>query len=167
MLNWEAIGAGAELLGAIGVIGSLFYLASQIRRNSESVEAATALSISEATQQRLLVPAQSPELAAALTRAFNREALSETEQAQVGFFTRASLRGIENAFVQHQRGMISREVFCAYLALLETNLRLGVVSSWWANERKTFEPEYRRLVDQLLENRDADPSARSIRESER
>ena len=29
-MNWEAIGAVAELLGAIGVIASLIYLATQI-----------------------------------------------------------------------------------------------------------------------------------------
>jgi hypothetical protein len=33
-MNWEAIGAIAELLGAIGVIASLVYLATQIRSNT-------------------------------------------------------------------------------------------------------------------------------------
>ncbi len=30
-MNWDAIGAIAELLGAVGVIASLIYLATQIR----------------------------------------------------------------------------------------------------------------------------------------
>jgi hypothetical protein len=150
-MNWEAIGAAAELLGAIGVIVSLFYLAYQIRRNSESVEAATALSISEATQQRLLVPAQSPELAGAILRAFRGEDLSEVEREQVRFFTRASMRGIENAFIQYRRGMISVEAFAGYQALIETNVRLGVVSDWWILERQTFEPEFQKVVDQAID----------------
>jgi hypothetical protein len=149
-MNWEAIGAFAELLGAVGVIISLFYLASQIRRNSASVEAATALSISQATQQRLLVPAQSPELAGALRRAFYGEVLSDAEQEQVRFFTRASLRGIENSYVQYKRGMISRQVFSGYEALLETNIRLGVVSDWWSLERETFEADFQKIVDAAL-----------------
>jgi hypothetical protein len=33
-MNWDAIGAVAELLGAIGVIASLVYLAVQIRQSS-------------------------------------------------------------------------------------------------------------------------------------
>jgi len=33
-MNWDAVGAVAELLGAIGVIVSLVYLAIQIRRNT-------------------------------------------------------------------------------------------------------------------------------------
>jgi hypothetical protein len=45
-MNWDAIGAVAELLGAIGVIASLAYLALQIRQNSallsQTAEAARA-----------------------------------------------------------------------------------------------------------------------------
>ena len=36
-MNWEAIGAIAELLGAIGVILSLAYLAVQIRQNTKQL----------------------------------------------------------------------------------------------------------------------------------
>ena len=38
-MNWDAIGAVAELLGAIGVIASLIYVATQIRRNTSAVYA--------------------------------------------------------------------------------------------------------------------------------
>ena len=37
-MNWDAIGAIAELLGAIGVIASLVYLAGQIRHSREQLE---------------------------------------------------------------------------------------------------------------------------------
>ena len=36
-MNWEAIGAIAELLGAVGVIASLVYLATQIRHSREQM----------------------------------------------------------------------------------------------------------------------------------
>lgn len=36
-MNWDAIGAIAELLGAIGVIVSLVYLATQIRQSREQM----------------------------------------------------------------------------------------------------------------------------------
>ena len=35
-MNWEAVGAAAELLGAIGVIASLLYLATQIRQSTRT-----------------------------------------------------------------------------------------------------------------------------------
>ena len=36
-MNWDAIGAIAETLGAIGVIASLVYLAGQIRHSREQM----------------------------------------------------------------------------------------------------------------------------------
>jgi hypothetical protein len=36
-VNWDAIGAIAELLGAVGVIASLVYLATQIRQSREQM----------------------------------------------------------------------------------------------------------------------------------
>lgn len=40
-LNWDAVGATAELVAALGVIVSLLYLATQIRQNTASVRAST------------------------------------------------------------------------------------------------------------------------------
>ena len=41
-MNWEALGAIAEFLGAIAVLITLLYLARQIRQNRDSVESASA-----------------------------------------------------------------------------------------------------------------------------
>ena len=41
-MNWESISALAELLGAIGVIASLLYVAAQIRQNTRATRAASA-----------------------------------------------------------------------------------------------------------------------------
>ena len=35
MMNWEAIGAIGEVIGALAVVASLIYLASQIRQNNK------------------------------------------------------------------------------------------------------------------------------------
>ncbi len=41
-MNWEAIGAIGELLGAVGVIATLGYLAFQIRQNTRQMQASAA-----------------------------------------------------------------------------------------------------------------------------
>ncbi len=46
-MDWEAVGAIAELLAAIGVIGSLVYLAKQINANSDNVNQNTKALISD------------------------------------------------------------------------------------------------------------------------
>jgi hypothetical protein len=150
-MNWEALGAVAELLGAIGVIASLFYLASQIRRNSESVEAATARALTDATQMRLLAAAQNSTLAVAFVKEKRGEELSEAEQSQLAFLTRATIRGIQNTFVQRRRGMVSADMWRGYENLLRQQLRLSVVRDWWADEGETFESDFRELVERLLD----------------
>jgi hypothetical protein len=41
MINWDAVGAIGEIVGALAVILTLFYLARQLRHNSEIVESHT------------------------------------------------------------------------------------------------------------------------------
>lgn len=47
-MNWEAIGAIAEGVGAIGVIATLGYLANQIHQNTEHLEQSTRSARAEA-----------------------------------------------------------------------------------------------------------------------
>ena len=62
-MNWEAIGALAELAGALGVIASLVYLAVQIRQNTRSAREATSHSLLHDLQQFRSLIAQDPEVA--------------------------------------------------------------------------------------------------------
>jgi hypothetical protein len=86
-MNWDALGAIAELVGAIGVVASLFYVASQIRRNSSALEAATNQAVSDSTQQRLLAPAQSP---LSPWRSQTLEATTTDSRLQNGFSSHSS-----------------------------------------------------------------------------
>ena len=61
-MNWDAIGAIAELLGAFGVIASLIYLATQIRQNTKSVRMASHHGVAVQFNQANLVGLQDPEL---------------------------------------------------------------------------------------------------------
>ena len=53
-MNWEALGAIGEIVGAVAVVLTLGYLALQIRQNTPSVRASTVQAISDSAQGRLL-----------------------------------------------------------------------------------------------------------------
>ena len=149
-MNWDALGAIAEFLGAIGVIVTLFYLASQLRRNSRALEAATNQAVADATQERLLAPAQNPELAAAYAKSRTGEELSPTEETQLAFFSRATFRGIQNAFFQHRQGLISDDVWRNYEQVLINHSNGAYVMDWWNTERATFDSEFVQAYEVLI-----------------
>jgi len=45
VINWEALGATANLLAAIGVIATLIYLAIQIRQNSNQLRGSATIAV--------------------------------------------------------------------------------------------------------------------------
>ena len=69
-MNWDAIGAIGEILGAIAVFMTLVYLAVQIRQNTASVTTATYDSVMAGITDINLVVARDPEVASIVARGF-------------------------------------------------------------------------------------------------
>ena len=150
-MHWDAIAAVAELLGAIGVIASLFYVASQIRRNSTALESATNQAVADSTQQRLLVAAESAPLAAALAKSYgNSDDLSPGERVQVTMFVRATFRGIQNAFFQHSQGLMTERAWRDYEVVIIMNFGRPFFRGWWRVERNSFDEGFVEYVDRLF-----------------
>ena len=150
-MNWEAIGAIAELLGAVGVIASLVYLATQIRANSHSVQASTSQAVADAAQARVLAVAQSSSLANALAKVLDSStALTSAETIQVEFFRNASFKGFENVFFQYRKGLLPAATWNGYEFILRRNLHIPDTREWWNRSRDGFDPEFRDRVEELL-----------------
>ena len=50
-MDWEAIGAVGEVLGALAVLASLIYLARQIRQNTQMMKSTVRQQINAVSQQ--------------------------------------------------------------------------------------------------------------------
>ena len=61
-MNWEALGAVAELLGAIGVIATLVYLSAQIRHNNDQLRGAATTAVYEYQRTLTEMLSADPEL---------------------------------------------------------------------------------------------------------
>ena len=83
-MNWEAIGAIGEVLGAAGVIFTLVYLAVQIRQNTAMTRMSAMQHIIQGGVDHNRAIADNPELAALLNKAVdNPEALTNDEKLRV------------------------------------------------------------------------------------
>ena len=57
--EWASI---AEIIAAVGVVVSLFFVGLEVRRNTRAVQAATLQSVIDIARQQLLLVASNPEL---------------------------------------------------------------------------------------------------------
>ena len=123
-MNWEAIGAIAELLGAIGVIASLIYLATQIRQNSRQLMGASLIAVHEYQRSLTEELNSNPELFRMVIRGNNDfDALSSEEQALVAIFNTKEAGYWDMCYQLTKQGSLDPSVYRAkerYLVALHS-----------------------------------------------
>jgi hypothetical protein len=148
-MNWEAIGAIAELVGAIGVIASLGYLASQIRSSNR-------LSRSEA---KLAAVAQyssfiddliaHPELNAIFRRARrDLRSLEDEDRAQFVNIAMKAFYFFSAQHFQYRTGTLEETEWKESHRLLIWWLRGPGIQEWWQSFGRTLATDpFRDFVD--------------------
>ncbi len=81
-MNWEAIGAVAEILGAVAVVASLVYLGRQIHQSNAQSQADARYSFLDAYGQLSLTIAENKDLASVFRRGMQGLELDEDEAIQ-------------------------------------------------------------------------------------
>jgi hypothetical protein len=164
-MNWEAIGAMGEILGALTVIGTLFYLALQIRQNSQALtranDYAQASSIHESNALYVELYkslAQDAEMASIYHRALEGEILSSADSVRFGAFLLSYLVWAEDLYYQQRTELGFAQVGDTALLLATIGpymvrlIRTEPGRTWWDGEgRHHLSPEFHDVVKELLD----------------
>ena len=103
VVKLEAVNALAQLIAAIGVIASLFYLAAQIRQNTRSMRAVVVDSLAHSLVDLLGPHTQNPESLRAFSAVTeNWNAASDDDRARALPFIFATFMLFENAWFQQR-----------------------------------------------------------------
>jgi hypothetical protein len=141
IVNWEAIGAIAEGLGAVAVVATFIYLAIQIRHNSESVEGATEQALMD---QEVAVYALLIEHADVYVRGLNTmDELDEAESIMFEYLVAANMSNLYSAFVQYKRGLVPKSVWDAYMGDWTHHLGEAGYQQAWKNLENSYPIEFR------------------------
>ncbi len=113
-MNWDAIGAIAELLGAVGVIASLIYLARQIgesreqmSQNTRASEAAAHQLYEQGVSSHIMDTVRIPGLHRVLLRGqIDFEGLDEEDAHRFNNVALVAMRTWDNAYYQYRMGML-------------------------------------------------------------
>ena len=109
-MNWEAIGAIGEIVGAIGVIITLVYLAVQIRSSARATEAQVHASLSSEMESLAVALAQDDALADAMTLAMRDGDLTDAQRTKLGWWFGGFMRVCESHILQRELGATSIEI---------------------------------------------------------
>jgi len=149
-MNWEAIGAVGEIVGAAGVILTLGYLAMQIRQNTRALGSTAAQSVSSTAVDITFRILENPDLSATFEKTFGgTQSLSASERFRMNVTMRALFRTIENQFYQNEQGFLV-QLWPGYHHNLSNLLRVPFVRDWWPGEKNAFGPAFRDFVDREL-----------------
>ena len=152
MVNWEAIGAVGEIVGAVAVFLTLLYLAVQIRQNTKAVKAAAL----DSAATHITAARHSIYSDESLTDIYVRggkdpTSLTENELVRYRLLLHAMLQALSTVYGQTELSGLSRSSWESQKTIV-----YRVVSSnggvwFWENYQHEFEDRFRSEVNALIE----------------
>lgn len=146
-MNWEAIGAIGEVVGAAGVIISLLYLALQIRGDARAKRAETVHQQSEAFRDFLHIVATNREVADIYVRGIRDfGSLNDEELARFSSHLGFLFRVYEENFYQWEQGTLDAHVWHGLASPVDDILAYPGVREWWATREHWFSQPFREFI---------------------
>jgi hypothetical protein len=144
----EDLGNIGELIGAIGVIASLVYLAAQIRQNTRTLRAATYESLAQATTSSNALLLTDPEIARIVETGLGEAALPLEDRARFAAYLRMTFRRYDSIYLHHRQATLPPEAWEAYWSSFRRILRSPNVRDFWDRSQEDYTSDFRSLVSQ-------------------
>ena len=161
-MNWEAVGAVGEVLGALAVFATLVYLAVQIRQNTSALQSSASQAVHENFALWYGQTQSDPVLLEVSIRGMeDYSALSTIERAQfIALFMNFSIH-TQNAFYKWREGSLSPELWRGweYVSMNIFSTPGGKV--FWNERRYLFADAFQKFVAEDIMTRTPHPDAKA------
>jgi hypothetical protein len=149
-VNWEAISAIGQLVGALAVVISLIYLAREVRSNARATRLAAMRSTLDAFNRLTEQIAEHSDLAEVWNRGLDDyESLEGVDRARFNSRMHQIFRNVEDAYHQHLEGHLDPRVWRGLEAVMrEINSTPGVQGWWRSNSRFFGGEEFAKFINQ-------------------
>lgn len=150
-MNWDAVGAVSELIGALAVVATLLYLAAQIRQNTTSVRAATFQTIMGAATAFNESLSRDADLLRVFTTGLTAYGeLGREDAARFHFQILSLVRRGENFHYQMQLGLLEDEAWEGLRTSLLQLLGTPVARTWWKQNERLINADFRSFIERQL-----------------
>jgi hypothetical protein len=144
--KWKMVGS---VLGGLGVIGSLVFVALEIRQNTEAVRSATIQAISEQSFTAVAQLVENADLRTAYEAASTGAALTPEQRFQLKMFYLGIMRLQQNRYLQSQLGVLDMNTLL-FVGGRGGAYDLPFFAEYWAEDRDQYPPEFQDFVESVL-----------------
>jgi hypothetical protein len=148
-MNWTIIAAWSQLLGVVGVLGTLFFLVAQLRANTKAVRTQNIHHVTDSFKSMNLSIAADPSLADLYNRGIHdHNQLTPPERTQFAFMSLSAIRVYDTLYLHIKRGTGERELWESELGTLRYFFSLPGFQSWWTEQKFALAPASVRSLSQ-------------------
>ena len=142
-----------EFFGGIAVLGSLVYLAIQIRQNTKAVRGATLQQNTDFWGNLFLQLADQKLTLTYAVGMQGRPDIPPINFAQFHFIARAMFLGLENQYFQYRHGILDSESYLGYERIIKGQvLAYRGFRIYWEQNSVYYSPIFISYIDALVES---------------
>ena len=152
-MNWEALGAIGEIVGAVAVVITIGYLAVQIRQNTRTLRLSTHHMIGSRSTDLNRTMADSADLARiTMIGDQNPDGLSPEDRRRWMAWNLVRFRHYEDLHYQYTNGMLDDSYWNGFRRWHSFNLRQPGILSFWEENKRAFRDDFISFVDSVAVN---------------
>ncbi len=141
----------AEIIGVIAVVGSIIYLAIQVKQSTQATRSDTSNVITSNSMSLYTLFATDAELFAIVQRGtHDPDSLTSLEQGRWYSFVFSLLLNWQNFYYHWQKNELDVEGWSPWESLMSDSFSLPGVKSVWVTRQQYFQKDFRQFVDGLM-----------------
>ena len=162
-MNLNDLANIGQVIGAIAVVISLFYVASQIRQNTNAVRSATAQTVHEHFAKWYHLVAADDELSQIVATGLrDYGSLSEKERVRFIAAFMAFLSYSQNAFLKWREGLLASPLWMGWEQVIMNLVGAPGGKAFWKDRAYMFGDEFRQYIESDLMKRQPHPDAKPM-----
>jgi len=155
-MNWDALGAVSELVGAVAVVATLIYLAVQIRQNTASNQNSALQTVSSQYADWLSLIIENEVVAQIYRKGLeDSEQLTADEKMRFGMLLTLLSRAGDAQYHQYDTNAVPEEKWISTLNSFVGVLGKPGARTWWNRYGDSFTPSFQAVVNGKLLHKDS------------
>jgi hypothetical protein len=145
---WEAIGAIGEMLGALGVAGSLLFVGVQLLHNTRALRLNGTSYLLEQMANKLEAQASDENISALMFKGMpNPESLEGLDYHRFTLWAQSLVLYFANVFFQYRSGALDKEAWESICSQLTNTMNSPGMLDYWTKRGGNFPLAFREFMD--------------------